>query len=97
MNQIQQEAVAAGFIQALYESEEVRNSWVASQSDGWVGLGALIQQTLGLAQTPSAADLAAMRTYSESYEPASPTIVQVEDDRINSICIFNGANGPTND
>jgi hypothetical protein len=95
MNQIQQIAVAAGFVQALYESDDVRDLWVASlQSTDWAGLCVLIQQTLGLAQTPSEDDLAAMRTYVATYTPASPTTVQGEDPRVLAAYVFNGMNPP---
>lgn len=94
MNQTQLEAVAAGFIQALYESVAVRTSWYAIQQSGnWAGLGALIQETLGLAVTPTMTDIAAMSAYAApaSYVAASPTSVQGEDSRVQANIIFNGA------
>ncbi len=91
MSPTQQNAAAAGFIQALYDSATLRAQWVEIQSNGWEGLGALIQSTLGLAVTPSDADLAAMRIYSKSYTPASPADLAGEDPSVNPVCIFNGA------
>lgn len=93
MNPTQQNAAAAGFIQALSDSAALRAQWVEIQSNGWAGLGELIQSTLGLAVTPTAADLAAMRTYSENYTPASPTDLAGEVPSVNPVCIFNGMNG----
>lgn len=96
MNQTQLEAVAAGFVQALYESGAVRSSWSALAAAGnWAGVCQLIQQTLGLAQQPTLNDLAAMRTYTQTYVPASPTTVQDDYPSIDGGIIFNGADGNT--
>lgn len=59
----QQTAIAAGFLHALSDPN-VLAQWQNAKSDT-TKLCALIQQTLGLAHAPSAADLAAMRDYAE--------------------------------
>ena len=64
MATVQQAAIAAGFMHALGDAG-VLAEWQSAKSDSGK-LCALIQKTLGLAQTPSAADLAAMRAYAEA-------------------------------
>jgi hypothetical protein len=63
MANVQQAAIAAGFLHALRDAG-VLAEWQNAKGDS-SKLCALIQKTLGLAQTPSAADLAAMRDYAE--------------------------------
>ncbi len=95
MNPTQQKAVAAGFIQALYEDKNVRDAWVTCMKNKWAGLGALIQATLGLKEAPTDADIAAMRAYAaDAYYCATPDDVQQRDDRVNAVVVFNGMNGP---
>lgn len=63
MATVQQGAIAAGFLHALSDPG-VLADWQNAKSDT-SKLCALIQKTLGLAQAPSASDLAAMRDYAE--------------------------------
>lgn len=63
MNTIQREAVAAGFIEAL-SNAEVLAAWQAANADS-AALRNLIRTTLGLAQTPSEDDLAAMQAFAD--------------------------------
>jgi hypothetical protein len=95
MNPTQCKAVAAGFIQALFEDIEVRNGWVTCMKNNWKGLGAFIQATLGLAQTPTDADINAMREYAaDEYFCATPDNVQAKDARVEAPYVFNGMNPP---
>jgi hypothetical protein len=98
MNETQRKAVAAGFIQALYEDSTVRDAWVKCRQNDWAGLGALIQTTLGLAQTPSDDDIDAMRSYAApKYYCATPVDVENRDSRVEAVCVFNGAQPPNGD
>jgi hypothetical protein len=95
MNDTQLKAVAAGFIQALFEDVEVRNAWVNCMKNNWKGLDALIQSTLGLAQLPVAADIEAMRAYAAGeYFCATPDNVHAKDTRVEAAYVFNGMNPP---
>jgi hypothetical protein len=62
---IHQKAIAAGFMHALRDPG-VFKQWDASKND-LNALAKLVQSTLGLAQTPSAADMEAMRAYTEEH------------------------------
>ena len=66
MNDIQCQAVAAGFVHALKQSGELRNELVSAREQGLAEIGGLIQKTLGLQSPPSAADFEAMRAYTEA-------------------------------
>jgi hypothetical protein len=95
MDQTQVKAVAAGFIQALFEDVEVRNGWVTCRKHNWDGLGALIQTTLGLKEPPVDADIEAMRAYAaDEYFCATPDNVQAKDARVEAAYVFNGMNPP---
>jgi hypothetical protein len=95
MNQTQVIAVAAGFIQALYEDANVRKAWVTCKNNKWAGLAKLIQATLGLTQTPTDADIAAMRNYVASkYYCATPADVQQRDSEVEAPYVFNGLHPP---
>jgi hypothetical protein len=95
MNQTQVKAAAAGFIQALYEDASVRSAWVKCRNNKWAGLGELIQATLGLTQTPTNADIAAMHDYAASkYYCATPADVQQRDSQVEAPYVFNGVHPP---
>lgn len=95
MNDLQQKAAVAGFVQALAESEEARNKWLSYfQAQDWVGLRLFIQETLGLAYTPSPEDLDAMRAYANVYTAASPSTLHEGDERIPATYVFDGAQFP---
>jgi hypothetical protein len=63
MTDVQRQATAAGFLHVLHKSPEVFNEWNAAKKDDYATLGKLIQKSVGLAETPSAADIHAMASY----------------------------------
>jgi hypothetical protein len=63
MTNVQHHATAAGFLHVLHTSPEVFKEWNAVKKDDYAALGKLIQKTVGLAETPSTADIHAMATY----------------------------------
>ena len=65
MAMIQHAAIAAGFTHALSDPDTFAR-WQAAQNDP-VAIAKLIQETLGLAQPPSAADIEEMRKYTEQH------------------------------
>jgi hypothetical protein len=95
MNDIQRKAAAAGFIQALKESVDVRDQWLAYRySYDWLGLRLFIQETLQLTQTPSPDDLEAMRNYAAEHLQTEADAVARIDKRILPKYIFNGMHPP---
>jgi hypothetical protein len=67
MTEIQQRATAAGFLHALHTSPELFKEWMSEKKDDYAALGKLIQKTVGLAETPSAADIKAMASYIDAH------------------------------
>lgn len=65
MANVQHAAIAAGFMHALHDPETFAK-WQAVRNDP-AAIGKLMQETLGLAQAPSAADIEAMREYAETH------------------------------
>lgn len=65
MANIQHKAIAAGFIHALHDPA-VFAKWEAAK-DNPAALTKLIQETLGLAQAPSASDMDEMKAYAEQH------------------------------
>jgi hypothetical protein len=63
MNDVQQRAVAAGFLHALQTTPALFEEWNAIPKTDDVAIGALIQKTMGLTQAPSKDDLTAMATH----------------------------------
>ncbi|HTZ54348.1 MAG TPA: hypothetical protein VMB20_04745 [Candidatus Acidoferrum sp.] len=63
MTEVQRQATAAGFLHVLHKSPEVFNEWNAAKKDDYVTLGKLIQKSVGLAETPTTADIQAMAGY----------------------------------
>lgn len=66
MTDVQQRAVAAGFLHALQTTPALFKEWNAIAKDDNVAIGALIQKTMGLTQAPSKDDLHAMAAYIDS-------------------------------
>jgi hypothetical protein len=67
MTQSQQHAVAVGFLHILQAHQDVYERWIVIPKDDMVAIGALIQQEVGLAQAPEAADLQAMADYVDAH------------------------------
>ena len=63
MTDVQRHATAAGFLHVLHTSPDVFKEWNAIKKDDYAALGKLIQKTVGLAETPSPADIQAMASY----------------------------------
>lgn len=63
MANVRHAAIAAGFMHALSDPSTFAK-WQAAQNDP-AAIGKLIQETLGLAQPPSAADIEEMRKHAE--------------------------------
>jgi len=63
MTEVQRHAAAAGFLHVLRTSPEVFHEWNAAKKDDYAALGKLIQKSVGLAETPSSADIQAMAKY----------------------------------
>ncbi len=63
MTDVQQRAIAAGFLHALHTTPALFNEWNAIPKDDDVAIGALVQKTMGLSSAPTKADLTAMATY----------------------------------
>jgi hypothetical protein len=59
-------AIAAGFMHALRDPA-VYAAWEKIDKSDAAAVGAFVQQTLGLAQTPSASDLSTMATYADQH------------------------------
>ncbi len=94
MNNIQCQAVVAGFIYALKESPEVRDKWIRIYSArDWPGLRVLIGETLGLAEAPSEEELEAMRIHSWDRLMHQLEELQGLDRQIKARHVFNGMEG----
>lgn len=65
MATVQHAAVAAGFLHALRDPDTFAK-WQAVQNDP-IALTKLIQDTLGLAQPPTAEDMEEMRKYTQEH------------------------------
>lgn len=91
MNNLQCKAIAAGFIFALEESRELRDRWVdIRKAKEWKKLRALIGQTLGTAEEPTAEDLEEMRKYcNKRLKPEVSELKQL-DHRIEPEYVYNG-------
>jgi hypothetical protein len=66
MTETQRHATAAGFLHMLHKSSTVYKEWEGIKKDDYPALGKLIQKTVGLAETPSQADIHAMASYIDS-------------------------------
>jgi len=67
MTELQQRATAAGFLHALHSSPELFKEWSGIEKDDYAAIGKLVQKTVGLAETPSSADIHAMAAYVDSH------------------------------
>lgn len=67
MTDVQQRAIAAGFLHALHTTPALFTEWNAIPKDDAVAIGALIQKTMGLTSAPAKADLDAMATYIDAH------------------------------
>jgi hypothetical protein len=63
MTDVQQRAIAAGFLHALQTTPALFQEWNAIPKDDASAIGALIQKTMGLTQAPSSSDLHAMAAH----------------------------------
>jgi hypothetical protein len=63
MTDVQQRAIAAGFLHALQTTPALYQEWNATPKDDYAAIGALIQKSMGLAQAPTKDDLNAMAAY----------------------------------
>lgn len=76
MTDTQQRAVAAGFMHVLQTHADVYAQWEKIPKDDYAAIGKLIQDTMGLAQTPSQADIHAMASYVDAHLKEDVATVQ---------------------
>jgi hypothetical protein len=79
MTDVQQKAVAAGFLHALQVTPALYQEWQGIAKDNYAAIGALIQKTMGLATAPSADDLHAMAAYIDAHLQAQVAQMQEAD------------------
>jgi hypothetical protein len=81
VTETQQHGAAAGFLHVLHTSPDVFQKWIELQKGDYAGIGSLLQESLGLAETPTPDDLHAMTTHIatslktevEAFAQANPT------------------------
>ncbi|HUZ48904.1 MAG TPA: hypothetical protein VMW12_04065 [Candidatus Dormibacteraeota bacterium] len=89
MNDVQRQAVAAGFIHALGQSSDTLARWSAIAKNDHVVVGAFIQETLGLAEPPSADDLSSMSSHVQrNLQPQVSAIQEQNEDVVNHVGSF---------
>jgi hypothetical protein len=94
MNEEQCNRIAADFVRALGEQEELRDQWAVFARDrDWKGLRELIAGTLDLEHTPTHEDLEKMHEYAEHHLSRKCKEIEELDKRIDAIYIFNGRGG----
>jgi hypothetical protein len=79
MTETQRHAVAAGFLHVLQTKPDVYAQWMKIAKDDYAGIGKLIQDTMGLAQTPSKDDLNAMAAYVDAHLQDQVSAIQEAD------------------
>jgi len=67
MTEVQRHAAAAGFMHVLQKSPEVYAEWKAAKKDDYATIGKLVQKSVGLAETPSSADIQEMAKYVDAH------------------------------
>lgn len=94
MNDTQRGAVTAGFLFALKDSSEVRQRWLGIASNGdWAELRVLIEETLSLAKTPTAEDIAWMHAYADRHLMPELEELHRMDARLKPQHVINGMDG----
>lgn len=80
MTDTQRRAIAAGFLHALQTSPDVYQEWSGIAKDNYAAIGALVQKTLGLSQTPTTEDLHAMAQYVDAHLNDTVAAIKAEHD-----------------
>lgn len=67
MTSVQHRAIAAGFLHALQTTPALFQQWNALAKDDDAAIGALVQETCGLAAQPSKSDIESMAGYIDAH------------------------------